>query len=197
MNGSVSRVWHDRALSPLAQLWAHLPNWHARTTLVQRARAAAVAGLRRNLVNASVASSPAVSPIAASPPAPLPAIRSMYAFYEATSSFSVTIGRPRWSAGAVAGAGLRLQNAAEVALSSFATLGEIVATQRAYTDPALESRPLTGFNTTLRNCVIATNWARVRWNSATFLRTHSERFLSLVAQLSRNRVGRRTVPFSG
>ena len=49
----------------------------------------------------------------------------------------------------------------------------------AYTDPALESRPLTGFNTTSRNGVIATIRDGIRRDFGYFLRTHSGRFLSL------------------
>lgn len=96
----------------------------------------------RNLVNASDASRPAVSLIASPRQVPpLQAGRSMYAFYAALFLRCASV---------------RLQNAPEVALSSFATPEKLLRhAADAYTDPVLESRPLTGFNT-LRNGVIAT-----------------------------------------
>ncbi|KAJ2944531.1 hypothetical protein O0L34_g3877 [Tuta absoluta] len=52
------------------------------------------------------------------------------------------------SPGCSAASAVRLQNAAEVALSSFATPEKLLRHAAAYTDPALESRPpFTGFNT--------------------------------------------------
>lgn len=144
MNGSVSRVWHARSLSRLAQLWAHSPNHTpplSRCLIPLRSQDSTgilLAHLSQAAVGLRFSScSLQTTPLLAAGRCPL----STSFYIEGIAAGA----RPR----------SRLQNAAEVALSSFASLGEIVATDAGYTDLALESRPLTGFYTTPRNGVIA------------------------------------------
>lgn len=147
MNGSISRVPVTSGRAFITACAMHTteptcPIQGIRRTLLML-KLVPLRSFRRygNLVNASVARCPAVSLITSPLRMPqLQADRSTYAFYAALFLRS---------------ASLRLQNAPEVALSSFATPEKLLRhSAAACTDPALESRPLTGFNT-LRNGVIA------------------------------------------